>query len=339
MFSFAHFWLVLLFPLPILVKALFPGAKKTDQLAKPELVYPRINRLKNAFSTQKVTEKRQEILNEVLCFLLWACLVLAIMQPELIDRFTSVKSKGYDLMLAVDLSGSMKALDFSTEDQNINRLDVTKAVVTEFVKQRQGDRIGLILFGDNAYLHVPLTLDTMAVSEMLNNAVIGMAGESTAIGDAIGLAVKNLRDRPENSRVIILLTDGANTAEKSIPPVEAAKLAKQYGIRIYTIGVGSHGQVPFPDSFGRIIMAEMDLDEDLLQEIAIITAGQYFRATDASALQKIYKHINKLEKTDAETREFLIRNQLYRIPLGIGIVLLFLLALLPMLRKGVRSGF
>ena len=209
-------------------------------------------------------------------------------------------------MLAVDISASMQAIDFSTKTKRVSRLDATKEVVNKFVLGRQGDRVGLVTFGESAYLHVPLTLDTLSVSKMLNDTVSGMAGNATAIGDAIGLSVRTLRDRPEGSRVLILLTDGEDNAS-SIPPLEAAKIAKQYGIRIYTIGVGKNGSVPFPNGFGGYQMATVPIDEKLLKEIAMMTGGQYHLATDKQTLASIYNKINELEKTESNQNVYLIR--------------------------------
>jgi Ca-activated chloride channel family protein len=334
MFSFYWPWMILLLPLPFLVR-LFraPNNKNSDM---QELRFSYIQRLQAAFPNYSNDNKKSSNWYKKLLALLWLALVLAIMQPQFVDKFTSVKNKGYDLMLAVDLSGSMKALDFSTQTERIDRLDVTKKVVTEFVNQRQGDRIGLILFGQQAYLQVPLTLDTLSVAQMLNNAIVGMAGDSTAIGDALGLAVRNLRDRPKESRVIILLTDGEDNAS-SIPPLQAADLAKQYGIRIYTIGVGNDGAVPFPDGNGNIVMAQLGMDEDLLKEIAAKTDGSYFKATDTQSLEEIYQRINAMEKTEAQSREYLIREPLYRYPLGTALALLMIITISPLFRRATYA--
>lgn len=240
-------------------------------------------------------------------------------------------------MLAVDISGSMQAVDFSTPLKVISRLDVTKDVVGKFVKGRQGDRVGLITFGESAYLHVPLTLDTIAVSKMLNDTVSGMAGNATAIGDAIGLSVRTLRERPEGSRVLVLLTDGEDNSS-SIPPLEAAKLAKQYGIRIYTIGIGKNGAVPFPTQHGGYGMAEVRMDEDLLRQIAEVTDGQFFRATDQKALESIYSKIDELEKSESNQTIYLIREPLYYYPLWLAMALLLLLSVYQLLYRRIASG-
>jgi Ca-activated chloride channel family protein len=259
------------------------------------------------------------------------------MQPENVDQFRQEKNKGYDLMLAVDISASMQALDFSTPDKTISRLDVTKEVVGNFIKGRQGDRLGLILFGQNAYLHVPFTLDAMSVSRMLNDAVPGMAGNATAIGDAIGQAVRTLRERPSGSRVLILLTDGEDNSS-SIPPLEAVKLAKQYGIRIYTIGIGKKGLVPFPNQRGGYGMGEVSIDEALLKEIAKETGGQYFSATNEKMLSGIYAKIDELEKSEANETVFLVREPLYYYPLSLSALILLALTLSQVFNRRVLYG-
>jgi Ca-activated chloride channel family protein len=327
--------MAVLLALPFLVRALGRRAKVKDAPRAPEISFPHIHRLKVLFPLQKFSKPSDRIHLAVLAFL-WTCLIGALMQPELVDQFAQLQTSGYDLMLAVDLSGSMQALDYQRDGEPVSRIDIVKSVVSDFVTQRRGDRIGLILFGSNAYLHVPLTLDTLSVRNMLNNAAVGEAGDQTAIGDAIGLAVQNLRNRPEKSRVIILLTDGVDNAS-TIPPIEAAELARQYGIRIYTIGVGSQGAVPFPDGFGRTEVMEFDLDEGLLQKIASRTGGTYFRAANTKALQSIYAQINKLEKTQADAPSYRVRRPLYRYPLVGALILLLVLGLLPIAGK-MRHG-
>lgn len=323
--------MIVLLALPFLVRRFAPRVKITNTPNAPEIFFPYIDRLKSGFPLGQRAKKSSRLHNIILS-LLWLSLTAALMGPELVDEFTQLRNKGYDLMLAVDLSGSMQALDYTKDGEQASRLDVVKAVVSDFVRQRQGDRVGLVLFGSMAYLHVPLTLDTLSVRKMLDNTMVGEAGDTTAIGDAIGLAVRNLRDRPEKSRIIILLTDGGDNAS-TIPPLAAAQLAKEYHIRVYTIGVGSQGPVPIPDESGQIQMAQFDLDEGLLQKIANMTGGSYFRAADTEALQKIYAQINRLEKTSAETHSYMIRRPLYRYPLGAALALLFVLALLPVMGK------
>jgi len=337
MFSFAWPWMAFLLALPVLVRFLGRPVKVGNAPNAPQVFFPYVDRLRAIFPAHGRARQFGRLYAILLGFL-WLSLTCALMRPQLVDQFMQFQNSGYDLMLAVDLSGSMQALDYSKSGgAQLSRLDVVKSVVSDFIGQRQGDRVGLVLFGSKAYLHVPLTLDTLSVRKMLDNTMVGEAGDTTAIGDAIGLAVQNLRDRPEKSRVIILLTDGGDNAS-TIPPLAAAKLAQQYGIRIYTIGVGSQGPVPIPDDLGQIVLTEFDLDEGLLQKIANITGGNYFRAADTKALQSIYAQINKLEKTRAETRNYLIRRPLYRYPLGAALTMLLLLSLLPVFTR-VRRGF
>ncbi len=330
MFHFHAPWFALLLPFPLLLRWLLPVLSKEKRNEAAEIGFPAVHRLKNVFPTCQATKTRSDSIFLGVLLLSWILLIVALMQPENVDQFRQVKNKGYDLLLAVDISGSMQALDFSTPDKVISRLDITKEVVGNFIKGRQGDRLGLILFGQNAYLHVPLTLDTAAVSRMLNDAVPGMAGNATAIGDAIGMGVRTLRERPSGSRVLILLTDGEDNAS-SIPPLEAAKLAKQYGIRIYTIGIGKKGLVPFPNQMGGYSMAEVSMDEELLSEIAKETGGQYFSATNQKMLASIYAKIDGLEKSEANETLFLIREPLYQYPLSLSLLVLLALTLSQLL--------
>lgn len=325
MFRFYFPWFALLLPLPLIMRWLFPK-RKNPAVAVPEIYFPALDRMKQAFPVYKTSRIRSRLFFLFLLSLSWLGLILSLMQPERVEHFKLEKNHGYDLMLAVDISASMQALDFSTEKKTVSRLDATKDVVGKFIQARQGDRVGLIVFGEHAYLHVPLTLDTLSVGRMLSDTVSGMAGNATAIGDAIGLGVRTLRERPEGSRVLVLLTDGEDNAS-SIPPLEGAKLAKQYGIRIYTIGVGRNGPVPFPNQFGGYGMAEIPIDEELLQEIADLTGGQYFLATDQKGLESIYATINKLEKTESNESLFLIREPLYAYPLLLAIFALFALSM------------
>jgi Ca-activated chloride channel homolog len=326
MFHFYWSWFALLLPLPLLVRWLIPLSRRALHQSSPEIHFPALDRIKSAFPVFRA-QKKSNRLFFILLWLIWICLVIALMQPERVDQFRQERNKGYDLMLAVDISGSMQALDFSTPSKMVSRLDVTKDVVGKFAMGREGDRVGLITFGENAYLHVPLTLDTQSVSKMLNDTVSGMAGNATAIGDAIGLSVRTLRERPEGSRVLVLLTDGEDNAS-TIPPLEAAKLAKQYGIRIYTIGVGKRGLVPFPRQFGGYGMAEVSIDEELLKEIAASTGGQYFLATDQKALETIYSKINEMEKSESNQTVFLIREPFYEYPLGFAMIMLLIISLI-----------
>lgn len=337
MFHFHSPWFALLLPLPLLLRWLLPSSSKEKRDEAVEICFPAVHRLKNIFPSCRVVKKRSNSIYLGLLLLSWIMLIFALMQPEKVDQFRQVKNKGYDLMLAVDISASMQALDFSTQDKRISRLDVTKDVVGNFIKGRQGDRLGVILFGQNAYLYVPLTFDTVSAGRMLKDAVPGMAGNATAIGDAIGLGVRTLRDRPWGSRVLILLTDGKDNAS-SIPPLEAAKLAKQYGVRIYAIGIGKKGLVPFMNQLGGYGMGEVSMDEELLKEVAKETGGQYYSATNQKMLASIYAKIDELEKSEANETLFLIREPLYQYPLSLSLLVLLALTLSQLLQRRALYG-
>jgi len=249
---------------------------------------------------------------------------------------------GRDLLLAVDISGSMETEDMQLGRQVTDRLTAVKAVAGNFIDHREGDRLGLILFGDQAYLQTPLTFDRETVRTLLNEAAIGLAGKSTAIGDAIGLAVKRLRERPAENRVLILMTDGANTSG-SVDPLKAADLAAREGVRIYTIGVGAD-EMLVRGFFGTQRVPGTDLDEGTLTAIAQKTGGQYFRARDIEGLQKIYALLDKLEPVSQDEQTFRPVHELYVWPLGAALLLTALLALgltgmLPQLeRREVRHA-
>ncbi len=331
MFAFQWPYMILLLALPLLAYFFAPGAQKNRAAPDlPEVAFPHLARLQAAFPHEAPRKKSGWVYYTVLA-LAWGALTVALMRPQIVSRFMQVKGKGYDLMLAVDLSGSMNAQDYAMDGQRVSRLDMVKRVVSRFIRHRRGDRIGLILFGTHAYLHVPLTFDTASVRKMLDNAEVGEAGGETAIGDAIGLAVRALRHKPANARVLILLTDGADNSS-TVPPLAAAKLAKSYGIRIYTIGIGTDGLVPFPTKQG-MVMTQFQTDPALLEKIAAVTGGRFFEATDSSALRKIYAEIDKLEKTQMKKRGYMIRRPLYRYPLGCALVLLLGLALAPVYRR------
>ncbi|MDC0864763.1 VWA domain-containing protein [Rickettsiaceae bacterium] len=334
MFTFAWPWMISLLPIPVIAWYFLPQDRNANSDRSPEILFPYVNRIAKAFSKNQIstTDKFKEWF-VILLSLLWFFLVLALMQPQWLDHMEYNRQKGYDIMLAVDISNSMEALDFATKTQKRSRIDVTKEVVSNFADARKGDRLGLILFGEYAYLQVPMTFDTLAVSKMLNNSATGMAGARTAIGDAIGMAAKEIRGRNDKSRVMILLTDGSDNSS-NIPPLEAGKIAKHYDIRIYTIGIGStDGLVPYPDQFGGAAMVQIDMDEDMLKEISDMTGGQYFKATDKNALENIYKKINELEKIEINEFEYKIQKSLYRYPLGIACLLFLVICIMPLLKR------
>lgn len=230
-------------------------------------------------------------------------------------------------MLAVDISDSMRVDDMKIGEQTLMRVDAVKSVVSDFIKARETDRIGLILFGQHTYLQVPLTFDHRAVSLQLNEALPGFAGSSTAIGDALGLAIETLRDRQADSRVLILLTDGANTSGSD--PLQATAVASQAGIRVHTVGIGADGTMRTyrtGERQGRTIDLSADLDESLLETIAQETGGQFFRGTDPAEIKQIYQTISELEPSP-KPKQFRPQQSLMHWPLGLAIALMALLTI------------
>ncbi|ADE11082.1 VWA domain-containing protein [Sideroxydans lithotrophicus] len=253
---------------------------------------------------------------KLLFALIWLLLVLAAIRPQWLGDPEAVSTTGRRLLLAVDVSGSMSTQDMAG---NANRLQVVQKVAGDFIRRRHGDQVGLILFGTQPYLQAPLTTDLNTVGQFLDEAMIGVAGTQTAIGDAIGLAIKRLRDATNVSgrkgeTVLILLTDGSNDAG-AMPPDEAAKMAAAAGLRIYTIGVGSDQTDPFG------MGGANDLDEDTLKLIAKTTGGEYFRATDVENLQQVYTRIDRLEPSDARQQWYRPRDEWFPWPLGLALLL------------------
>ena len=263
--------------------------------------------------------------------LIWCCLLLAAARPVFQGEPINLPSSGRDLLLAVDISGSMRTEDMRLGGDQVTRLSAVKQVVGEFTLRRRGDRLGLILFGSQAYLQAPLTFDLPTIRRFLQEAQIGFAGNDTAIGDAIGLSIKRLRERPGSSRVLVLLTDGANTAGE-VSPREAAELAAENRIRIHTIGVGAEEMVVpgiFGSSFGsRRTNPSRDLDETTLQYLAEVTGGRYFRARNPDELEQVYGLLDQVEPIDQDLETFRPQNSLFHWPLSVAFVSSLLLAVL-----------
>ena len=252
--------------------------------------------------------------------------VLAFARPQSGIKSTEITTEGIDIMLCLDTSGSMQALDFKTEGKKGTRLQAVKKVVNNFIRGRKNDRIGMVVFGQEAFTQCPLTLDYGVLLSLLDSVKIGMAGDSTAVGSALGICVKRLKDLKSKSKVIILLTDGRNNSG-TLGPATAAEVAKTYNIKTYTIGVGSEGEAPFlVDSFfgKQYIYQKVDLDEKTLKEIARVTDGKYFRATNTKALEKIYQQIDEMEKTEVKIKEYMEYEELFKYFLIPGLCLLLL---------------
>ncbi|GJL62839.1 MAG: hypothetical protein NPIRA04_14930 [Nitrospirales bacterium] len=318
MISLAWPWVLLLCPLPWFVRRF---TKPVEQLADHSLRVPffqELMSLKTGGQARKPesTSSRRFWMGVVI----WTVLLLAAARPQWIGDPVALPVSGRDLMMAVDISGSMEIPDFSLEGEQVNRLMVVKKVAGEFIQRRRGDRLGLVLFGAQAYVQTPLTFDRDTVQAMLLESAIGLAGKETAIGDAIGLVIKRLKGQSHENRVLILLTDGANTAG-DISPIQAAELAAEQGVRIYTIGVGAD-QMEVSSFFGnRMVNPSKDLDEDTLKEIAELTGGVYLRAKDSMQLDDVYRELDRLEPAAQEAELFRPTDELYPWPLGLGLLL------------------
>lgn len=323
----AQAWVLWLLPAPLLVFFALPARKPSSGRAlrvpdgTPYLAWSRETGRVAGFSWLRLL---------LLC-LTWLALLLAVARPQSVGEPVGVPLTGRDLMLCIDISGSMRETDLYAGQHRATRMAVVRQVASDFVARRTGDRIGLVMFGSQAYVQTPLTLDHQTVQHFLDEASVGLAGRSTAIGDAIGLAVKRLRERPESSRVIVLLTDGENSAG-ALDPLVAARLAADNQIRIHSIGVGADARSGgLAGPFSR----NTELDEETLQAISEVTGGQYFRARNQQELARIYETIDELEPTDEELERFRPLRELFPWPLSAALLfsLLWAMLALPALRS------
>lgn len=313
--EFAWPYLFILIPLPWLVYQFLPSSNFSENamLKVPEL---------NDFSFFQLPSSTSPPRWKT-CFMIciWLALITSAARPQWIGNTVELPQSGRDLMLAVDLSGSMQYQDFEINGKRIDRLSALKLIASDFIERRKGDRIGLILFGSQAYLQAPLTFDVSTVKQLLMESVVGLAGTDTAIGDAIGLAVKQLRERPQASRVLILITDGVNNAGE-LTPEKAAEIAAHEKLKIHTIAIGSkHNSVQTP--FGARMMASTaEIDEKALQLVAQKTGGEYFRAYNAHELAQIYQHIDKIEQLEQANQYYRPIQEMYYWPLAIALACL-----------------
>jgi Ca-activated chloride channel family protein len=317
MFELATPWVLIALPLPLLIWFIYP--RKSVPLGGA-LRLPFFNDL-----AKTIQEKTYHLGKQgpvTLFFIIWVLLLLALAGPRWVGEPRPLSREGYNIMLALDISGSMELSDMLLNGQPASRLAVVKTAAEQFVKARAGDKIGLILFGSHAYLQTPLTYDRHNVLLRLADATVGLAGKTTSIGDALGLAVKRLQNMPAKGRIIILLTDGVNNSGV-LPPLKAAELAKADGIKIYTIGLGSDIDPRIMNGLFFNMNATADLDEDTLEEVAKITGGRYFRATDIKSLDAIYKSINEMETVSQEEATVRPQHDYYAWPLALALVLFF----------------
>lgn len=258
---------------------------------------------------------------KLLAIISWLLFVAAAAKPVWVGDAIALPVEGRDLMLAVDVSGSMQETDMKINGKEVDRLTMIKFVAGDFIERRKGDRIGLILFGQQAYLQTPLTFDRKTVNTLLSESIIGIAGKATAIGDAIGLAVKRVRKTSDNNRILILLTDGQNTAGE-IQPLKAAELAAQEGLKVYTIGIGADEVYRRTLLGNRRINPSLDLDEATLKKIAEMTGGRYFRARNTKDLNTIYMMLDELEPLAKEDQFYRPTQSLFFWPLTMSMLLL-----------------
>jgi Ca-activated chloride channel homolog len=257
--------------------------------------------------------------------LVLALLIVACARPQLGNTTTEISASGIDILLAVDVSGSMEAMDFTLQGKSANRLEVVKSVIRQFVEQRPNDRIGLLAFSGRPYMVSPLTLDHDWLLQRLASLSIGMVEDGTAIGSAIGVGVNRLQDHEAKSRIMILLTDGINNAG-AVPPLVAAEAAEAMKIKVYTIGAGTKGEAPVPvvDGFGRkrLMRAKVDIDDETLGQVAAMTGARYFRATDTPSLEKVYAEINSMETSTQTISKFEQYRELFPWLAGAALLLL-----------------
>jgi Ca-activated chloride channel family protein len=299
-FQFAHPWalfLLLLIPVIAILRGRF-GREAAVQYSGLSLLGPLV----------KQRRSRAGGWLSALMYATLACLLVALARPQIVDSSSQVQESGIDIMLAIDLSPSMQALDYHKNGQDLSRVDVVRSAVSEFIQDRPNDRIGMVVFAGEAFLMSPLTLDHDWLLQNVDRLHVGLAGDATAIGSALAVCANRLRDQKGKSKIIVLLTDGANNAGK-ITPLAAAQAAAALHIKIYTIGAGSADVAKFPirDQFTgqiRYTTIPVDIDVDALKKIADIGGGKFFRAADVDSMSNVYQTINKLETTKVATKHF-----------------------------------
>ncbi len=311
--EFVWWWMLCLIPLPFAIYKLLPALSHRSPIYLP------------ALPEAGSGHRPKHGVIKLLAALIWLLLLVAAARPVWFGEPITASPKHRDLMLVVDLSSSMSQEDMRQGDEYIDRLTAVKQVLSQFIAKRQGDRLGLVLFADHAYLQTPLTLDKQTIAEQLNRTVLRLIGNRTAIGEGIGLATKTFIDSDAPQRVMILLSDGTNTAGV-LDPLEAAKIAQKYHATIYTVGVGA-GEMQVQGLFmTRTVNTAQDLDEDTLKEIAKMTGGQYFRARDSQDLANIYDTINQLEPVSIASQTWRPQMEWFALPLALALLLSLVLA-------------
>jgi Ca-activated chloride channel homolog len=308
MLELSQAWALLLLPLPFLMR-LLPAYKETrDSIRVP--FFHTLLELSEEDPQQGARVLQRDRAQQFLVGFMWLCLVVGAAQPQWVGPPVEQQKSGRDLMIAVDLSGSMETRDFTAPDgETINRLEAVKVVLEDLAAERASDRLGLIVFGSASFLQVPFTDDHQVWSQLLAETDIGMAGQSTVFGDAIGLSIKLFQESGSSNRVLIMLTDGNDTGS-TVPPIDAAKVASTHNIRIYTIAIGDPGAV-----------GEDALDLETIERVSRITGGQHFQALDQKALEQAYKAIAELEPSLYETVSYRPKSSLHWLPIGLALIL------------------
>jgi len=315
MIEFSWWWPLLLWPIPILYRVL----RRTYQQQQTPLAITRLPDL--AREQRPLTTSNPWW--QMVALVIWSLVIIALMRPQWLGEPIAAHHDAREMMIAVDLSGSMEIADMNIAGQQVDRLTMLKHVMRDFIDRREGDRIGLILFADTAYVQAPMTYDRATVKQMLDETVLRLIGERTAIGDAIALAVKRFADRTETNKILILVTDGQNTAGQ-VDPLQALELAKYYGVKIYAIGVGAE-EVIIDGFFGqRRVNPSHDLDENMLRRLADETGGAYFRARSTTELERIYTELDAYEPVQGDAQLRRPQTALFYWPLGAAWLLLMI---------------
>lgn len=322
MFSFGWLWVLVLLPLPLL----FLFTSRPEARAA-KLHFPG-SASRAGVGTQAISTGRlQRLCQFSLPFLVWTCVVVAAAQPRWLGDPIATQQEAREILIAMDLSGSMRQEDMHMNGQPVSRLYAAHHILADFIRRRQGDRIGLIIYADTAHMYVPLTSDLDTVARLAEEAELGLVGSQTALGDAIGLAIKSFITSDSDQRVILMLTDGMINAGR-IGPDDAILLAKNNDVRIHTIGIGADEMV-VPSLFGeRRINPSQELNEGFLTEVAHASGGKYFRARNVREMEGIYSLIDQLEPVVSEHQQFRPQRSLVHWPLGFGLLLVFFQALL-----------
>lgn len=313
MITFAWPWLLLLLPLPLLVYWL---PKKNNTQTSAALIMPQLIE-NSSISTNTQSNKKAPLIILSSC---WLLTVLAISQPQWLGDAIDIPTEGREMMIAVDLSGSMQIEDMSLNGNTVNRLEMLKVVLGNFIERRVGDRLGLILFADDAYMQTPMTFDRKTVKQMLDESVLGLVGRKTAIGDAIALGVKRFDAKEKSNKVLLLLTDGQNTAGK-VSPDQALELAIAKDITIYSIGIGAEVMIQESLFGSRRVNPSSELDEQTLTKLAEQTGGKYFRAKDSQGMSQIYQLLDQLEPVEQEQQQMRPLTALFYWPLALAFLI------------------